>query len=76
MTGSGGRSQAVLGGPGTERPSARLAARKSGDGSVQHRLLKSSRSIAHAVTPPNPCLTAHSTYNKMYQRLICLCCDN
>lgn len=62
VTGSGGRSQGAVGGGGTERPSARPAARSNGEGSLQQRLLKSSKSIAHAVTPPRPCRTAHSTY--------------
>lgn len=63
MTGSGGLSQAVVGGDGTLLPRARPAARSRGDGSAQQRLLKSSRSIAHAVTPPIPCRNAHSTFS-------------
>lgn len=61
VTGSGGLSQAVVGGDGTLLPRARPAARSRGDGSAQQRLLKSSRSIAHAVTPPIPWRNAHST---------------
>lgn len=62
VTGSGGLSHADVGGAGTLRPKARPAALSRGDGSAQQRLLKSSKSIAQAVTPPKPCRSAHSTY--------------
>lgn len=62
VMGSGGRSHGEVGGAGTKRPSARPAARSRGIGSLQQRLLKSSKSIAHAVTPPKPCRSAHSTF--------------
>lgn len=63
VTGAGGRLQSLPDGAGVfKRPSARLIARSSGNGSEQQRLEKSSKSMVQAAIPPYPALMTYFAF--------------
>jgi len=60
--GAGGLVQSMVEGSRSGKlPSSRLIVRSKGKGSLQQRLLKSSKSTVHAIAPPKPMFLMYFT---------------
>jgi len=62
VMGAGGLVQStVVGSCSGKLPSSRLIVRSKGKGSLQQRLVKSSKSTVHAIAPPKPMFLMYFT---------------